>query len=529
MQKHLQKMLLIVAMMLVPWVTQAQTPDPVSTFPYTCDFEDPTDSALWVTINGIQENGWYIGSAVNATVGGSNALYVSNNSGTNNAYNVNTSSASYSWAYERFSFTTGSYNISFKWKCVGEQDGDPYDFFRVFIVPDATTLTAGALPSTTYTWSNQFMSDVPTGWIGINGTNTYFCGQSTFTTLNSEFTITTAGNYKLVFLWLNDDNTYNNPPAAIDDITISANTCPRPSELVLDSISPTSATFHWTELGTATSWVIEYDSVNFVPGAGYGTVVTATATNYTLSGLDSGTTYHVYLHADCGAGDTSENRSLVFTTPRSGNALPYICGFESNVDTAGWVFVNGSQVNKWYVGSATHNGSGSKSLYVSNDNGTSNAYTTSTTVFVYAYKEFTLNAGGYAITYDWKAYGERNYDYVRVFLMPASHTLTAGYDPTGGTSAYSWSSAALPSDFISLTGSTTKLNLQSSWQNVSSEFSVPTSGNYRLVFAWANDASGGSAPAGAIDNIFFTQPTCPRPGNMQFSNISPNSFDVSWT
>ena len=210
-----------------------------------------------------------------------------------------------------------------------------------------------------------------------------------------------------------------------------------------------------------------------------------------------------------------------------GQTFSYTCNFDNDSDTAGWVLLNSGQTNQWFIGTATHNG-GTKSLYISNDNGTSNTYSTGTTVFAYAYQEFTLDSGGYAISYDWKCYGESNYDYIRVFLAPASATLTPGLDPTGGNSAYSWSSAALPTGFISLTGSTAKLNLQSTWQNFFAEFYIPTSGSWKLVFAWANDASGGTAPPAAIDNIAFIQPTCPRPSSMQFFNITPTSFDLSW-
>ena len=126
-----------------------------------------------------------------------------------------------------------------------------------------------------------------------------------------------------------------------------------------------------------------------------------------------------------------------------GQGFNYTCNFDSDSDTAGWVFVNGSQVNQWFIGTATHN-SGTKSLYISNNNGTSNAYTNSSITFVYAYQEFTLDAGGYAISYDWKANGEGNYDYIRVFLAPSSLSLTAGQDPSGGTSAYNWRNAAFP-------------------------------------------------------------------------------------
>ena len=210
-----------------------------------------------------------------------------------------------------------------------------------------------------------------------------------------------------------------------------------------------------------------------------------------------------------------------------GQTFSYTCNFDNDSDTAGWVLLNSGQTNQWFIGTATHNG-GTKSLYISNDNGSSNTYSTGTTVFAYAYQEFTLDSGGYAISYDWKCYGESNYDYIRVFLAPASATLTPGLDPTGGNSAYSWSSAALPTGFISLTGSTAKLNLQSTWQNFFAEFYIPTSGSWKLVFAWANDASGGTAPPAAIDNIAFIQPTCPRPSSMQFFNITPTSFDLSW-
>ena len=210
-----------------------------------------------------------------------------------------------------------------------------------------------------------------------------------------------------------------------------------------------------------------------------------------------------------------------------GQGFNYTCNFDSDSDTAGWVFVNGSQANQWFIGTATHN-SGTKSLYISNNNGTSNAYTNSSITFVYAYQEFTLDAGGYAISYDWKANGEGNYDYIRVFLAPSSLSLTAGQDPSGGTSAYNWRNAAFPTGCIGLCGAD-KLNQQTSWQNFITDFTVPTAGTYRLVFAWANDGSGGTTPPGAIDNIVFLQPTCPRPDNMQFANITPTSFDFSWT
>ena len=82
-----------------------------------------------------------------------------------------------------------------------------------------------------------------------------------------------------------------------------------------------------------------------------------------------------------------------------GQSFNYSCNFDSDSDTAGWVFVNGSQSNQWAIGTATNN-SGTKSMYVSNDNGVSNSYTNSSTTFCYAYREVTLDAGNYVLTYD---------------------------------------------------------------------------------------------------------------------------------
>ena len=219
---------------------------------------------------------------------------------------------------------------------------------------------------------------------------------------------------------------------------------------------------------------------------------------------------------------------LVPWVTQAQDAFSYSCNFDGDSDTAGWVFVNGSQQNQWFIGTATHN-SGTKSLYISDDNGASNSYSASTS-FVYAYQEFTLDSGGYAISYDWKCQGEGNYDYIRVFLAPTTVTLPAGASPNNTTtSTYTWGSETLPSGCISLTGSSMKLNLQSSWQNVLSEIYVPTSGTWRLVFAWANDVSVQNTPAGGIDNIVFMQPTCPRPSNLSIFNIAQSSFDISWT
>ena len=209
-----------------------------------------------------------------------------------------------------------------------------------------------------------------------------------------------------------------------------------------------------------------------------------------------------------------------------GQAFNYTCDFDNSSDTTGWVFVNGSQANKWCIGTAAQN-SGTSGMYISNNDGVSNAYYRNRLTFSYAYQEFTLDSGRYIISYDWRANGEVDNDYLRVFLAPSTLALTAGQDPSGGTSTYNWRNATLPAGCIDLAGNRW-LNLESTWVNFHTEFVLDTGGAYRLVFAWASDASHGGQPPAAIDNISFGQPSCPRPSNLTFTNVGQHSFDVSW-
>ena len=79
---------LLFAALMVPWVTQGQTPTP-ATLPYTCGFEDDTENAAWTIVNGTATNKFFIGTAENANNGGTRGLYISDNAtGTTNSYTI---------------------------------------------------------------------------------------------------------------------------------------------------------------------------------------------------------------------------------------------------------------------------------------------------------------------------------------------------------------------------------------------------------------------------------------------------------
>jgi trimeric autotransporter adhesin len=94
-------------------------------------------------------------------------------------------------------------------------------------------------------------------------------------------------------------------------------TCPAPSNL-LSSVTGTSVVLDWMENGTATQWQIEYGIGNFSPGSG--TIVSTSIKPYTLSGLNSASSYTYYVRSACGANDTSSWSAVnSFTTSPANN------------------------------------------------------------------------------------------------------------------------------------------------------------------------------------------------------------------
>ena len=315
----------------------------------------------------------------------------------------------------------------------------------------------------------------------------------------------------------------------IDDLSVDyIPNCPNPSNLTLDSVGVDWAALSWTENGSASTWVVEYDTVDFLPGSGSdATVLTVQSNEYLLSGLDSAHTYYVYVRSDCN-GDTSTYVSLSFTTLAGAPAsIPFSCDFEQD-GANGWNLLGDGQTNYWMVGSAVNNG-GTRSLYVTND-GTANAYS-HTTSYSYAIRNINIyEAGEYAYSYDWRNQGESGYyDYIRVFLAPASAEFNAG--SVLGGSCYSFSNYTIPSTWFDLSGKTSSpwtLSQSSAWQTVNGTFTLTTPGSYQLVFVWANDGGGGSNPPAAIDNVQLIRNTCPQPFNIVVTDVTTTDVTISW-
>ena len=282
---------------------------PINTFPYTCGFEVDVDNninegAEWVLENGSQANYWMIGT--NTDNGGDRSLYITSD-GTTNGYTVG--SASYVFAYATFEFATGEYTYSYDWNAAGESS---FDFIRAAIVPATVEFTAGD-----YCGFNN-TSNVPAGGVAIDGANRLNLSTSWQTQVGT-FNITTPGLYKMVFLWRNDGSGGSQPPAAIDNIQLSINTCPAPTNLTATNVTTDEVTVTWQAGGNETSWIVSIDGNDYP----------VTSTSYTFTGLNSNTPYLINVRAYCGDNDISIPVALsVRTACGEISQFPFIETFE---------------------------------------------------------------------------------------------------------------------------------------------------------------------------------------------------------
>ncbi|MBR3725838.1 MAG: fibronectin type III domain-containing protein [Bacteroidales bacterium] len=474
----------MMALLCVPWVASAQL-----TIPYTTGFEGLTTGQL--------PTGW------------SQLQSGSSGSGTFPAVYQYASNARNGSVYFEFESSTGQTELA-----ALPQVSDVSQLqlsFYASVMNHNFVFEVGVMDGTTFEPVDTIALTVGSGgnWHGSYNQYTVLFNNYTGSGDRMAMRVTSSGSYTLM----------------IDDLEIDyIPSCIAPTNLTADSAGVDWLALSWQENDNATAWVVEYD-INPIPDSLLGMNTANTVNVYgtpstTLMGLDTSTTYHIYVYADCG----SENSRAVSITASTLVGLPanvpYFCDFEQS-GTNGWNLINGTQTNQWVVDSATNNG-GSRSLYVSNNNGTSNEYSNNSTSHVFAERAITFSmAGEYTYSYDWKANGESSYDFIRAAIVPLTTELTAG-DYSGFNN-----SSAVPAGGIAIDGAY-RLNGQSSWQTQSGVFNITTPGTYKIVFLWRNDGSQGNNPPAAIDNVAISRNTCPAPYGLVASDVQPTEVTLTW-
>ena len=168
---------------------------------------------------------------------------------------------------------------------------------------------------------------------------------------------------------------------------------------------------------------------------------------------------------------------------------------------SGWMIVNGSEVNRWAVGTGAGATHGSQAIYITNNCGGNpppHQYTLDATSVVHFYRDITVPAGEPYLTISFSliVQGEGCCDYLDVFIAPTSVT------PAAGTQ-------------VSATYRVARYNLQSStWVSRTVQSCALDPGTVRVIFSWRNDGSLGTQPPAALDQIHITSSATAPPCNL---------------
>ena len=156
---------------------------------------------------------------------------------------------------------------------------------------------------------------------------------STWENVMISFENYSGSNQYIAFLEINGTTT----SYIFDDLTIDyIPNCVHPNNLVVDSLTSSTVTLSWAELGSASAWAVEYGPAGFTLGEG--TVVTTSDNPFTVEDLIPATTYDFYVYSDCG-GLMSDAFGPVSATP--GQYIFGVTGSDTLTTCGAMLFDNG--------------------------------------------------------------------------------------------------------------------------------------------------------------------------------------------
>ncbi len=487
-----------------------------ATLPFLEDFE----GANGFVFVGTKENKWNLGTAVNN--GGTHAMYISNDEGVSYQYTTDDEDweNTVSHAYKDFAIdaAVNELQLTFDWRCMGEGEFWASDYFRVWIVPTDYQIVPnepidefedGVLPigATDYKSNNTFVNEL-----------IFFDGSPY-----------ADGTIRLVFEWINDAMSGIQPPAAIDNIDLRPVLCSRPQDLSLDRATATQFTVSWTPAVD----VDDYELIirtNPLPAVVDADVPTHTAegNTFTFTEVNQGSFYYVWLRTACDADNKSKwIGPLAVNVPKIPPVtLPYSDDFEENV----YFQTTLGEQNKWVAGNAIA-ASGTRSLYVTNDEGRNNAYFGEVSEVIHVFKDFVIPANTQEVdlSFEWRAFGDTTIDwdtweeipsdFMKVWLVPASFTPTAGTLITPAANR------------IELDPTNPFYQKRNFTQQ---RYIVPATAwagqNMRLVFEWTHNDFSQKQPPAAVDNLVVKEYSCKDVEDLTVSRIeNTTNFEVTWT
>lgn len=303
----------------------------------------------WTAVNA-STDAWVVGTAPTASAG-TKAGYISTDGGT-------------TWAYSQLSTIEHLYRdvtipageskltLTFKWKATGEgTTTSDFDNMKVFFAPTSVTPVQGTAIS------SSFQISGPGATSGM-----YKLSSASYNSETITFAGTPGTTYRLIFSWKSDSSTIGNPPAAIDEVSLTSNPA--------NSISSNAVTGNWSATTSWSGGVVPTagDNVTIVNGA---TITIDTASNPTVNNLTvGGGTSGVLVYNTTAAqtltvlGDLTVSAGATLQTGASGTVTTSILDVSGNIANSGIIDLStntntaGATLRFSGSGNSTYSGTG---------------------------------------------------------------------------------------------------------------------------------------------------------------------------
>ena len=532
MQKHLQKLLLIVAMMVVPWVTQAQTLEEYS-------FSTGTDTSKWIAVpttltslitpgagdygvSSVHNLGFtfpfgedsYTQFSVNADGNlklGSSVTGTSNYSSPFSSSNASVNNPKINFFgcdgycdnnhYVRYLHTadTNGDSLGVVEFCMGTFTSTtrPYLYkWQVHLYHNGKVeVVFGAAPSTAPAVTRQqgLCINSSDGWL-INASHS----ASHFTSGSST---TVASGY-----WPAEGRYYT-----FERPNLS---CPRPASITVSNVGVDAFDLSWTDTSDATAWLVQLVASDSI---WYDNVEYYNLVNFT--GLNPNTLYTARVAGLCSNGDTSTWRTIEQRTPCSFiNTLPYQNGFEDDPYYSSVTYANAFPSCWTRINDAT----GTYNYYPYLYNSSTYAHSGNVGMYWYLSTSSDYANNEYAVL---PGIDTNVYEISDLTLAFYAKTTSTSYHPAPIVGVMT-----NPNDASTFTPCDTVVITSDSYENKVVYFRNWTGTGNRIAL-WAIKNNGVALNQGYVDDIAISlAPTClPVRDNMSVSNITATTADVAWT
>ena len=303
----------------------------------------------------------------------------------------------------------------------------------------------------------------------------------------------------------------------IDDISVSLiPPCAPPSLIQTLNVTSTSADFFWSaqenQLYEILYWITGTTDTVFVSD------VYLDNGPYHIDTLSPSTSYSWTARAVCDDNTYSYSLTVAqFTTPSPSLPLPYLQTFADDAAEITEIEITGSGPSQWTIGDAVglpdseNTPTTSRSMYISDNMGTSNHYSGNDWSYSYATMnvQFPNSLMEYHLQFDFKVEGENNWDYLSVYLMDGDDIV-----PTSGAPA----GTALLENITDYSG----------WSHADLVLPNVSGQAKKIVFYWINDNYIFINPPAAVDNITINGNSCARPSLLTALDVQSDEATLQW-